>query len=96
MQNKYSLKSFFSLFFALTISFGVFAQKNVYAGIEIGSKGIKISIIDVNNIKKGNYDIIAFWTENVGIAKGISIDGNLAEADINTAGTVVAENLAKN
>jgi len=95
MQNKYSLKSFFFLFVVLTLSFGAFAQKNIYAGIEIGSKGIKISVIDVNNIKKGDYDIIAFWTENVGIAKGISIDGNLAEADINNAGKVVVENLAK-
>lgn len=93
-QNKCFLKSLFflSIFFH---SFGIFAQKSLYAGIEIGSKGIKFSVIDVNNIKKGDYNIIEYWTENVGIAKGISIDGNLAEEDINKAGSVVVENFAK-
>lgn len=94
MKNKYFLKFYF-LLFILLISFGAFAQKSLYAGIEIGSKGIKISVIDVNNIKKGDYDILAYWTENVGIAKGIAIDGNLAEEDINKAAVVVFENLVK-
>lgn len=94
MQNKYLLK--LSLFFSiLLVSLGAFAQKNLYAGIEIGSKGIKISVIDVNNIKKGDYNIVAYWTENVGIAKGISLTGNLADEDINNAGSVVSENLSK-
>ncbi|MEP6931160.1 MAG: exopolyphosphatase [Flavobacterium sp.] len=89
-----------SLFYLLVLvnvlfSFKSFSQKNIYAGIEIGSKGIKFSVIDVNNIKKGNYDVVLFWTENVGIAKGISIDGNLAEADITQAGIVIVENLRK-
>jgi len=94
MQNKYFLKSLF-LLFVLFISFEAFAQNSLYAGIEIGSKGIKISVIDVNNIKKGDYDILAYWTENVGIAKGIAIDGNLAQDDIEKAGSVVANNLAR-
>lgn len=94
MQKKYLLKLSL-LFFVFFISFGVFAQKSIYAGIEIGSKGIKISVIEVNNIKKGDYDILGYWTENVGIAKGISIDGNLAQEDINNAGNVVFENLSK-
>ncbi|KQB42565.1 exopolyphosphatase [Flavobacterium aquidurense] len=94
MLNKYFFKSLFFLF-VFSFSFGAFAQKNLYAGIEIGSKGIKFSVIDVNNIKKGDYDIIEYWTENVGIARGISIDGNLAQEDINKAGTVVLENFSK-
>lgn len=94
MQNKYFRKSTF-LLFILFISFGAFAQDSRYAGIEIGSKGIKISVIDVNNIKKGDYDILGYWTENVGIAKGIAIDGNLAVDDINNAGAVVLSNLQK-
>jgi exopolyphosphatase/pppGpp-phosphohydrolase len=94
MQNKYFSKSTF-LLFILFISFGAFAQDSRYAGIEIGSKGIKISVIDVNNIKKGDYDILGYWTENVGIAKGIAIDGNLAVDDINNAGAVVLSNLQK-
>lgn len=94
MQNKYFLKTYF-LLFILFISLGAFAQDSRYAGIEIGSKGIKISVIDVNNIKKGDYDILGYWTENVGIARSIAIDGNLAVEDIEKAGSVVLENLLK-
>ena len=70
-----------------------FAQ--TFGGIEIGSKGVKISIIDVQNIKKSTYTIKQFWTENVGIAKGISIDGNLIQSDIENASQVVSNNYQK-
>ena len=60
-------------------------SKDLYGGIEIGSKGIKVSVIDMLNVKKSQYEIKGFWTENVGIAKGISIDGNLALADMEEA-----------
>ncbi|MBZ4044738.1 Ppx/GppA phosphatase family protein [Flavobacterium hibisci] len=87
-------KSIYYLLIAiLFFSLKSFAQKDMYAGIEIGSKGIKFSVIDVNNIKKGDYSIIAFWTENVGIAKNISIDGSLAQDDINNAVNIVYGNL---
>lgn len=95
MKQKALFKISLLIIFNILFSFESFSQKNLYAGIEIGSKGIKISVIDVNNIKKGDYDIISYWTENVGIAKGISVDGNLAEGDINRAGAVVFENLTK-
>jgi exopolyphosphatase/pppGpp-phosphohydrolase len=68
---------------------------NLYAGIEIGSKGIKMSVLNVNNIKKGIYTIKSYWSENVGIAKGIAIDGNLAKKDIDKAVEVVSLNLTK-
>ncbi|MGO4771531.1 exopolyphosphatase [Flavobacterium sp. W22_SRS_FK3] len=95
MKQKNLLKIYLLIVFGVFFYFDSYSQKSVYAGIEIGSKGIKISVIDVNNIKKGDYDIISYWTENIGIAKGISIDGNLAEGDINRAGAVVFENLTK-
>lgn len=95
MQNKNLLRLTFFTILTLLFTINSFSQKDLYAGIEIGSKGIKTSIIDVNNIKRGNYDIVSFWTENVGIAKGISINGNLDDADINRAGVVVLENLKK-
>ncbi len=66
-----------------------------YGGIEIGSKGVKISIIEVENIKKSVYKIKEFWTENVGIARGISIDGNLIQSDIDNAGKAVFKNYQK-
>lgn len=78
--------------------FLVFLTKSIaqtYGGIEIGSKGVKISIIEVKNIKKSIYEIKQFWTENVGIARGISIDGNLIQADIDNAGQAVLRNYLK-
>lgn len=78
--------------------FLVFLTKSIaqtYGGIEIGSKGVKILIIEVKNIKKSVYEIKQFWTENVGIARGISIDGNLIQADIDNAGQAVLRNYLK-
>ena len=70
-------------------------SQELYAGIEVGSKGVKMSIINVQNIRKGRYEVIDFWTENVAIAKGISVDGKLAEHDIDTAFDVVVKNYTK-
>jgi exopolyphosphatase/pppGpp-phosphohydrolase len=68
---------------------------NLYGGIEIGGKGIKTSIIDVKNFKKGDYQLINFWTENVCIAKGISQTGKLAKEDIENTTNVVEKNYKK-
>ncbi|WP_300566947.1 exopolyphosphatase [Flavobacterium sp.] len=74
----------------------MFSQESgIFAGIEIGSKGIKMSVIEVTNIKKGSFTIKSYWSENVGIARGISIDGNLAPEDIEKAATVVLTNYIK-
>lgn len=71
------------------------AQNGLYGGIEIGSKGIKMTVLEVDNIKRGNYTKLESWSENVGIAKGISIDGKLAKEDIDLAAQVVLSNLLK-
>jgi exopolyphosphatase/pppGpp-phosphohydrolase len=82
--------------FLLLFQNALFSQDSgEFAGIEIGSKGIKISILDVTNIKKGNFTVRSFWTENVGIAKGIAIDGNLAQEDIDKAAAAVLSNYIK-
>ena len=74
----------------------IYAQDlNLFAGIEIGSKGIKMSVLDVNNIKKGDYTIKSYWSENVGIVKGVSIDGNLTQEDMDKATAVVLANYIK-
>ncbi|AEW85478.1 exopolyphosphatase [Flavobacterium columnare] len=84
------------IFLLLSFIFAQFAfasyDDSLFGGIEIGSKGIKISVLDVDNIKKGNYEIKSFWTENVGIARGIAIDGKLAPEDIKIATEVVYRN----
>ncbi|WP_310557282.1 exopolyphosphatase [Flavobacterium sp.] len=95
MKSNFNLLKTLLLLIIVFLPIKSLAQANLYAGIEIGSKGIKMSVLDVINIKKGNYVIKSFWTENVGIAKGISIDGNLAKADMDRASEVVLSNLNK-
>lgn len=92
-----NLKNFLLTFSLLLLCISpVIAQtNNLYAGIEIGSKGIKMTVLEILNIRKGDFKIISFWTENVGIARGISIDGNLSKADIEKAGAVVNSNFIK-
>lgn len=90
-----NLKLYFTLVLLFFITPVLFSQENMFAGIEIGSKGIKMSIIDVHNIKKGNIDVKSFWTENVAIAKNISIDGNMAPEDIDRAITIISNNYNK-
>ncbi|MDR7372858.1 exopolyphosphatase [Flavobacterium aquidurense] len=93
MMKKYiALKAI--VVFIFLIPSGLIAQE-LYAGIEVGSKGVKMSVINVQNIKKGKYEVVDFWTENIAIAKGISIDGNLAANDIDTAFDVVVKNYTK-
>ena len=82
--------------FTLIVFNTLYSQNSkLFAGIEIGSKGIKMSVLDVNNIKRGDFTIKSYWSENVGIAKGISINGNLAKEDIDKAATVVLANYIK-
>ena len=88
MNTKQTILSI--LFLSTTIM-----SAQLFAGIEIGGKGIKMSIIKVDNLKRGNYEVKEFWTENTGIAKGISMDGNLAEEDIANAISVVTVNYNK-
>ncbi len=85
--------TFFTLFFLFT-SINIYSS-TTFGGIEIGSKGVKITILDVENAKKNIFTLKEFWTTNVGIAKGISIDGNLASDDIEAASKVVLENYNK-
>jgi exopolyphosphatase/pppGpp-phosphohydrolase len=90
-RTKLYLLSFF------TIASSLFAQTppNLFGGIEIGSKGVKITVLDVKNAKKADFEIKDFWTENTGIAKGISIDGKLIKDDIEKTANVVNQNYNK-
>ena len=87
------IKNYVISIFILLIIPKVSAQNGLYGGIEIGSKGIKMTVLEVDNIKRGNYTKIDSWSENIGIAKGISIDGKLASDDIDNAAKVVLNNL---
>jgi exopolyphosphatase/pppGpp-phosphohydrolase len=93
MKKKFTLKVYY-LVFTLLISVSIKAQ-GLYGGIEIGGKGVKMSVIDVENVKKSIYQVKDFWTENAGIARGISIDGNLAQEDMDIACEIVQRSYQK-
>lgn len=80
-----------NLFFSITL----FAQKSVYAGIEIGRRAIKVSVIDVNNIKKADYKILSFWTDRIPFADHIGATGELTAEDINKTSVIVVDQLKK-
>ena len=82
-------------FVAALLIFSYSSYSQLYGGIEIGSKGVKMTVLEVENLKKNNYDVKEFWTENVGIATGISIDGTLFKEDIERAVAVVLLNYNK-
>ena len=78
-----------------TITFIYLKESANFGGIKIGSKGIKMTVLDVANIKKGNYAVKSFWTEKSGIEKGIAKDGNLVKEDIDKAVAAVIANYSK-
>jgi exopolyphosphatase/pppGpp-phosphohydrolase len=74
----------------------IFSQsENYYAGIEIGTKGMKTTVLELLNIKKGTYTTIDSWTENTPIGKNISIDGTLKQEDINATIQLLKANFEK-
>jgi exopolyphosphatase/pppGpp-phosphohydrolase len=67
-----------------------FAQ-TTYGGIEIGGKGVKISVINIENLDEGKFKIINFWTVNTAITKNISVDKKLNKTDIAETAIVVQD-----
>ncbi len=83
------------LSFLFLVLFNCSIAQTKYGGIEIGSKGVKITVVNFKNIKKSIYTLDKFWTENTGIAKGIAITGNLNPEDIETTSNIVLANYNK-
>lgn len=90
-------KSQILLFILLNLFFSInsFSQKNLYAGIEIGRRAIKTSILDVNNIKKADYKILYFSNERISLADHIASYGELPQEDITKTTAIVVEQLKK-
>lgn len=87
------MKKILNVIALILISFSAFAE--TYGGIEIGGKGIKISVIDVTNIETGQFTIIKSWSRNTAITRGISIDGKLRSDDITETSNAVNEILGQ-
>jgi exopolyphosphatase/pppGpp-phosphohydrolase len=84
------------LFLFLFAQVSIFAQnQNIYAGIEISAKSLKISVLELTDIRKGSYNIIDTWSENVNVGKNISISGTINPKDIMTTTISIKENYEK-
>lgn len=94
MYNIYFRKTYLTVVF-LFVLFNKSIAQTKYAGIEIGAKGVKTTILTIENVKKGIYTLDKYWSENTSITKGISIDGNLSNEDIDYTSNVVLQNFDK-
>lgn len=73
---------------SLLLNLNSFGQ-DLYGGIEIGSQGIKSSIINVKNSQTEIFERKEFWTTNIGLAKNLNKNGFLEEDKINEAVNIV-------
>ena len=91
-------KSQILIFTLLNLFFSInsFSQKSLYAGIEVGRRTIKTTVLDVNNIKKAEYKIVYYSNEEgLSFAKNITANGELTQEDINKASSIVLEQITK-
>lgn len=44
-------------------------------GIEIGNQGIKTFVIKISNVEKKNYELVDFWTTNIGLGQDLAKNG---------------------
>ncbi|TDW49133.1 Ppx/GppA phosphatase family protein [Flavobacterium sp. 270] len=91
-KNKFQI---LILLLSLFFSINSFSQKNLYGGIEIGRRAIKISVLEVDNIRKADYKIISFATDRLNFAEHIATTGELPEEDINKISATVVDQLKK-
>jgi exopolyphosphatase/pppGpp-phosphohydrolase len=78
------------------LPFKFFSQvDNYYAGIEISAKSLKISVLELVNLKKGTYNVVDTWSEDINIGRNISVSGSLNPKDIMTTTTTLKENYEK-
>jgi exopolyphosphatase/pppGpp-phosphohydrolase len=64
-------------------------NSNVYAGIEISTKAVKISVLELLNANRGEYNVISSWNENTSVGAGISINKTINEDDIDKTAQIV-------
>ncbi len=85
------MKKNITLFVLLLVSITTLFSQGKYGGIEIGGKGIKVSVVNVKDIETGEFSIIKFWTRNTAITRGVSVDGKLRTDDITETVNAVKE-----
>ncbi len=81
----------FILFFSSINSF----SQDLYGGIEIGSQGIKTSVIKIKNVNQETYQMVDFWTTNIGLAKNLGVKENLNSEKIDEAVKVISKDFER-
>ena len=95
MLKKNKSQILFFILLNLFFSINSFSQKNLYAGIEIGRRAIKVSVLEIGNIKKADYKILYFFTDRISFADHITANGELTREDIDKSGITVFNQLKK-
>jgi exopolyphosphatase/pppGpp-phosphohydrolase len=95
MFKKNKSQILFFILLNLFFSINSFSQKNLYAGIEIGRRAIKTSVLDVDNIRKADYNILYFSNERLSLADHITASGEVPQDDIDKISTIIVEELKK-
>lgn len=95
MLTKNKPRILFFILLNLFFTINSFSQKNLFAGIEIGRRAIKVSVLEVDNIRKADYKIISFTTDRLNFAEHIAAKGELPQEDINKIATTVVDQLKK-
>ena len=89
-MKNYQIK--ITLIILLFLSTIKVVSQNLYAGIEIGGKGLKVFIIDIRNLEKDIVVIENFWSDNISLLPGIIATGAMTDADMTvTSKKVVTE-----
>lgn len=81
---------FFGILFSCFLTVITYGQ-NVYAGIEIGGKGVKVSVIKIIDLEVGEFEVVKTWSRNTNITKNIDKEGNLQKSDIDETSYVVLD-----
>lgn len=92
-KNKPQLLLF--IFLSLFFSIHSFSQKNLYAGIEIGRRAIKTSVLDVSNIRKADYKILYFSNERISLVDHVMAQGEFPADDVNKITAIIVEQINK-
>ncbi|CAM4039827.1 hypothetical protein FLBR109950_14060 [Flavobacterium branchiophilum] len=85
-----------SVLLFILLPFLVFSQtQEYYAGIEIGGKGMKTTILQISNIKTSSYNVIESWSESTPISKNISKTDFISNEDMITTLNLLKKNFDK-
>jgi exopolyphosphatase/pppGpp-phosphohydrolase len=87
MKKKLQILGFI---FTLLLTVNTYSQ-SIYAGIEIGGKGVKVSIIKIIDLQVGEFEVVKTWSRNTNITKNVDKDGNLDKTDIDDTSYVVLD-----